>query len=412
MIEGDTTMRRAYPLLLIPALCAGVLAASSAPAQAPKNASPPPHGFFSRLVRVFARLERVHPARRTITFVTDADGATWTQPLKVDSDVFLNELPAEANALKPRERVWVAMEGNAAKKEFGVVHFICDEPTYQALHGTWYTVQSVDAGSRKVVLAHGEGAKAERVELTAAPDFELLAGSRKQDFAGLKAEMVVRFQSRYATGGYELTQAVSQLAWAFNKARQNEALEQSRVSTGLPGHVVAVDDNAWTVLIYRTGSEWARRLRRGDRVLLRLDNPSGSADFPAEVREIGPWGEKTRVLLQVNGGTQPAAETPVRLRMSRPEKSPLPAGLGIATDSAARIEWFLSTVYCTCGIAGDRCTGHLYTLSMCHPTGCGKPMAMRNVLADLIKQGLSDAQILKRLEADEGPELLVPHLLR
>jgi hypothetical protein len=76
-----------------------------------------------------------------------------------------------------------------------------------------------------------------------------------------------------------------------------------------------------------------------------------------------------------------------------------------------RIEWFLASVYCTCGVRGDTCTGHFYTLASCNPNGCGKPNQIRKKVAGLIDKGLTDRQVFDKLMADEGPGLLQPHLL-
>jgi len=391
--------------LLLVSLVAASVSAAPAP---PKNAPPPPHGFFSRLVRLFGRVESFDPSARTLTVVTDA-GERLTLPLKLDTDVFLNELPAEPAALRPNDRVWLAMEGNAERKQYDALRFVADEPTYQALHGTWYTVKSVEPVGRIVRLTGQEGEKTLDVEVPASPDFELVEGSRRKPFADLRPGMIVRYQSRHRVGRYELSRAVSQLAWSLEKARVGAAIDAALQTDGLPAQAHAGEAPLWTILVQRTGSAWARHLRSGSRVTLAV---SSGASHPAEVREIGPWGEKTRVVLRLGGGVTLAADRLLRLRMDRPEPGPLPAGLGISTEPEERVEWFLSSIYCTCSIAGDRCTGHLYTLAMCDHAGCGKPNAMKSVLRGLIRQGFSDAEILRKLEADEGPGLLSPHLLR
>jgi hypothetical protein len=42
-----------------------------------------------------------------------------------------------------------------------------------------------------------------------------------------------------------------------------------------------------------------------------------------------------------------------------------------------RIEWFLASIYCTCPVAGDICTGDFYTLASCNGNGCLMPKTMR-----------------------------------
>ena len=44
-------------------------------------------------------------------------------------------------------------------------------------------------------------------------------------------------------------------------------------------------------------------------------------------------------------------------------------------ERAERIEWFLASIYCTCKVTNDICTGDFYTLSSCNPNGCGMPNA-------------------------------------
>ncbi|MCI0639422.1 MAG: hypothetical protein L0Y70_10135, partial [Gemmataceae bacterium] len=80
-------------------------------------------------------------------------------------------------------------------------------------------------------------------------------------------------------------------------------------------------------------------------------------------------------------------------------------------DKQERIEWFLANIYCTCGVRGDRCTGHFYTLASCNPNACGQPKFMRGILGKKIDAGKTDRQIFEELVKDHGPELLKPHLL-
>src|SRR5204863_513462 len=103
------------------------------------------------------------------------------------------------------------------------------------------------------------------------------------------------------------------------------------------------------------------------------------------------------------------------LRMPAPppevENSRFPPDMDLPRSRAERIDWFLASIYCTCGVRGDVCTGHFYTLASCNPNGCGKPNQMRKRLAGLIDKGLSDREILQKLLKEEGPGLLQPHLL-
>ena len=96
---------------------------------------------------------------------------------------------------------------------------------------------------------------------------------------------------------------------------------------------------------------------------------------------------------------------------SEVDESPLPPDLDRPRTKAERIEWFLASIYCTCGVAGDVCTGHFYTLASCNVNGCGMPNAMRKTVGALIDKGMTDKQIFESLVKQKGPELLRPHLL-
>ena len=76
-----------------------------------------------------------------------------------------------------------------------------------------------------------------------------------------------------------------------------------------------------------------------------------------------------------------------------------------------RIDWFLANIYCTCGVGGDGCTGHFYTLASCNPNGCGAPNATRQYIGSKIDEGLSNHAIFEALLKQRGPQMLRPHLL-
>ena len=75
-----------------------------------------------------------------------------------------------------------------------------------------------------------------------------------------------------------------------------------------------------------------------------------------------------------------------------------------------RVDWFLASMYCTCGVDKDVCTGHFYTLASCNPNGCGMPHGTREQIGALIDQGQTDQQIWDALLQKRGPLMVKPHL--
>jgi hypothetical protein len=102
------------------------------------------------------------------------------------------------------------------------------------------------------------------------------------------------------------------------------------------------------------------------------------------------------------------------LHMSPPvmdvDLAQLPPDIDRPRSKTERIEWFLASMYCPCGVSGDTCTGDFYTLASCNPNACGMPHFMRQTIAAKIDKGLTDRQIFEELLKEQGPDLLRQHL--
>jgi hypothetical protein len=198
------------------------------------------------------------------------------------------------------------------------------------------------------------------------------------------------------------------------QAEQKATLRRRWSEQGLPGTVsfLHIFSGEMDLLLDHEAMRWGRSLKLGDKVTLQ-----GSPPIAAVVKSVQPWRERTQVRLVVNGLDQADLTIGQRigLRMKPPpaivDDARLPPDLGLSRTKEERVEWFLASIYCTCGIAGDICTGHFYTLASCNPNGCGMPRAVRKDLADKIDRGLSDRQIFEALLKEQGPNLLHPHLM-
>jgi hypothetical protein len=135
------------------------------------------------------------------------------------------------------------------------------------------------------------------------------------------------------------------------------------------------------------------------------------------VKHVKPWRERTQVRLVVHGADQTDLHLGqrVRLKLTAPaaevDGAALPPDVDRPRPPEERVEWFLSSIYCTCGVSNDTCTGHFYTLASCNPNGCGMPNATRKAIAGMIEKGMNDRQIFEALLKERGPDLLRPHLL-
>jgi hypothetical protein len=156
---------------------------------------------------------------------------------------------------------------------------------------------------------------------------------------------------------------------------------------------------------------WGRSLKLGDKVTLQATPP-----IPAIVKQVSPWRERTQLRLVVHSKDQADLALGQRM-MLRMEPLPAeadsaiwPPDLDRPRSKSERVEWFLASVYCPCGVKGDNCTGDFYTLASCNPNGCGMPNVMRKNVAEKIDKGLADQQIFEELLKEYGPDLVRQHL--
>jgi hypothetical protein len=193
---------------------------------------------------------------------------------------------------------------------------------------------------------------------------------------------------------------------------QRAWLRERWVADGLPGtvtfaHVAGEAD----VMLDHEAMRWGRSLRPGDKVSLAADPP-----IPAVVKDVRPWRERTQVRVVINGVdiAELKAGQRTALKMAPPakdvEESDYPPDIGLKRTKEERVEWFLASVYCTCKVGGDICTGDFYTLASCNPNGCGAPNVTRKRIAELIDKGFDDKQIFDDLRAERGPLMTRPHL--
>jgi hypothetical protein len=166
------------------------------------------------------------------------------------------------------------------------------------------------------------------------------------------------------------------------------------------------------LLLDHEAMRWGRSLKVGDKVTLRADPP-----IKALVKGVQPWRERTQLRLVVNSFDLADLQVGQRLFLLRDtppasvDSDLLPPDCDRPRSKQERLDWFLASIYCTCKVSKDTCTGHFYTLASCNPNGCGMPNQMREVLAGYIDKGLNDREIFDLLLKKHGPDLLRPHLL-
>ncbi len=199
---------------------------------------------------------------------------------------------------------------------------------------------------------------------------------------------------------------------AAKRTGQQSWLQETWEKNGLPGTITFVHlAGEVDVMIDHEAMRWARSLKLGDKVTLAADPP-----IAAVVKDVKPYRERTQVRVVVNGLDIAELATGQRtlLKMPTPSKDVLaneyPPDIGRTRTKEERVDWFLASIYCSCPVKGDICTGDFYTLASCNPNGCGLPNSTRREIGKFIDKGLDDKSIWDKLRADRGPLMTKSHL--
>jgi len=308
--------------------------------------------FLRLLPKPFATVKAIDSKARTVTLLADGEKEPRTWPLEPDAEVKVGGWWGRLDQFKPGDRVWVWLKLDRKKNPVSVV-MLADEVTEWDMHG------------------------------------------------GLRPKAAEK--PKFKPDEIDATRT-AQRAW----------LRKRWTDEGLPGTLtfLHVFSGELELTLDHEAMRWGRSLNAGDTVHLQADPP-----IKAVVKAVAPWRERTVLRLVV--GELESSELKIgqrlALKMTPPaeavETSDYPPDLGRVRARAERIEWFLASTYCTCGVSKDVCTGHFYTLASCNPNGCGMPNSRRDDLGKMIDQGMTDRQIFDELLKDAGPLLLRPHLM-
>jgi hypothetical protein len=198
------------------------------------------------------------------------------------------------------------------------------------------------------------------------------------------------------------------------RLQQKAWLRQRWTTQGLPATVglIQLYNGEVDLFLDHEAMRWGRSLQTGDAVHLGTQPP-----MEAVVKQVRPEREKTQVRLVARSLdlADLAIGQRLNLKMKPPsaavEQDVYPPDIDRPRVREERLEWFLASIYCTCGVKGNVCTGHFYTLASCNVNGCGAPRATRRTIGELIDQGLSNRQIWDRLLKERGADMSRPHLL-
>jgi hypothetical protein len=304
--------------------------------------------FLRAIPKRFGTFKSFDAKARTMTMQLDGEKEPSTWPLLADAEVKLNGWWGRPEQLVADERLWVWFSCDRAKKPRAVL-MVCDAATEQDSHGK-------------------------------------MAGLPK-NFAQRRQQQMNSLLQRWQDEGLPGTVTFAHIAGEVELTLDHEAMR------------------------------WGRSLRLGDKVEIAESMTKPTERVNAVVKEVKPWRERTRVVLVINGTDIAPFESGKRtfLKMPTPAKETLasqyPTDIDRKRTKEERIEWLLASMYCTCTVTNDICTGDFYTLASCNPNGCGMPNVTRRKIAEMIDKSMDDKAIFDALQKERGELMTKPHLV-
>jgi len=350
----------------------------------------------------FGTLKAVDAVRHRVTLLLEGETLPKVWDLTPDAEIKRAGWWARLDQLTKGDRVWVWFKINRHEEPVAVL-MLCDELSEQDIHGAGVKIEVLNnkAVTWKPVKGANRTLQTQGVE-----------ARRGKEVAALENFKVGERIFTQSTGE-RVRLVLDTAAFEAQRTEQKAALRQRWTDEGLPGTITFLHlSGEMDFMLDHEAIRWGRSLQPGDKVTLQTTPPS-----PAVVKQVRPWRERTQLRLVVGGGDLADMNLGqrVHLRMTAPplevDTALLPPDLDRPRTRDERVEWFLSSIYCTCVVKGDICTGHFYTLASCNPNGCAAPNDMRKQLASLIDTSLNDKQIFEALLKEHGPHLLRPHLL-
>jgi hypothetical protein len=358
--------------------------------------------FLRSVPKRFATLKAIFPAEHRATLLIEGEDLPKVWPVVPDAELKYAGWWGQLDQFRTGDRVWVWFKTDRQQQPVAI-SMLADELSEQDIHGPGVLVEACAADSITVkpVVGKSRTLKTHKAEVQ--------SGQSKANAADIRVGDTIYVQS----AGSDARIILDRSALEAQRTKQRAALRRRWTDEGLPGTVtfLHIFSGEMDFMLDHEAMRWGRSLKLGDKVTLQATPP-----IPAVVKYVSPWRERTQLRLVVHSKDQ--ADLTLGQRMTlRMEPLPdetdsavLPVDLDRPRSKSERIDWFLASIYCPCGVKGDNCTGDFYTLASCNPNGCGMPNIMRKAIAEKIDKGLTDKQVFEELLKEQGPDLVRQHL--
>jgi hypothetical protein len=365
------------------------------------------HGNLDATARHFGILKNVDPAHERVTVLVEGEKDPKEWPLSPGAELWCAGWWSRLDQFTIGDRVWLWFAKDHAGQPVAIA-LLADELSEQALYAPVMIKAVEPTGTVSFETVRASKPIMRTVKLSNA---EVYRGDSKARQDSLKVGDTVYLQ----TVGEHARLVLDAAGFEQRRVGQKKALAKRWIDEGLAGTLMFShpDSHEVELVLDHEGMHWGRSLQAGDEVTLQAKTA-----IPGSVRRLRPWRERTQVSVRLEGsGPALTAGQRVKLRLAAPPAAAdcdsIPKGLNRSVSKTDRVEWLMSSIYCTCTM-NDVCAGHVFTLAACDAGPghtCGLAKSTRPELANMIDQGQTDVQIFEKLLKDRGPKLLGPHML-
>jgi len=362
--------------------------------------------FLRSVPKRFATLKAISPTEHRVTLLIDGEELPKVWPLVPDAELKVAGWWGRLEQFRTGDRLWAWFKTDRQQQPVAL-SMLADELSEQDIHGSGVAVEAY--GPDSITLKPTAG----KSRTLATRKVKVYRGQEKAAGPAALSAFHVGDKVYVQSAGGDAHLVLDAAAFETRREEQRAAQRKRWTEQGLPGTVtfLHIFSGEMDFMLDHEAMHWGRSLKLGDKVTLQTTPP-----IAAVVKHVSPWRERTQLRLVVHSKDQADLFLGQRtmLRMEPPpaetDTAVLPLDLDRPRTKAERIEWFLSSIYCPCGVKGDNCTGDFYTLASCNPNGCGMPNFMRKAIGDKIDKGLTDKQIFEELLKEHGPNLVRQHL--
>jgi hypothetical protein len=358
--------------------------------------------FLRLLPKPFGTIKSVDPKANTVTLLLEGEKVPKVWSVEPDAEIKVAGWWGRLEQIKAGQRVWVWLKLDRNKNAKSVA-MLADEISEQVIHGVKWTVGLAGSESSGPIpeVHHSD------------EHLELMSGKERKTIFAPRNSIQISGTGYVVSLDQRHSKLIGETEFTSLHSKQKTWLRDRWNSEGLPGTAtfIHVFSGEMDVMLDHEAMRWGRSLKYGDPVELTSDPP-----IKAIVKSVTPWRERTQLRLVVGELQSSELKLGQRIGVKMPwlskeiDDSPYPTDIDRPRTKAERIEWFLASMYCVCGVGDDICTGDFYTLASCNPNGCGAPNQTRKEIGKLIDEGQTDKQIWDALVKEHGPEMTRPHL--